>query len=54
MYDLIYEFITNDLIGTSQEVFGLNTILTHISIILFFIFLVKVLIWFGSFFSIRG
>lgn len=53
LYDLIYDFITNNLLSTSldlpTETIAYNTqlanILTHVSIVLIFAFLVMLIIW---------
>lgn len=47
MYQVIYDFISNSLIGaTTLNTYGISEILSIISVVLIYIFLIKVLIWF--------
>ena len=52
MYDIIYEFINNSLLNTTQNTYNLASILSVVSIILIYTFFVKLLIFVGSFFRV--
>lgn len=54
MYDIIYEFINNSLFGTTTELYNLPKILSVVSVILIYCFLVKVLLWVLNYFSWRS
>lgn len=45
MYDIVYDFITNEFLATTQELNGLNYILTDVSMVLMYVALVMFLIW---------
>ena len=45
MYDIVYNFITNQFFNTTHELHGLNYILTDITMILFYVCLVSLLVW---------
>lgn len=53
MFDIVYDFIKNSLLNTTVNIFGLDLILTLITIVLFYVFLVKLIIWAFNVFS-RG
>lgn len=45
MFDIVYNFINEVFFNTSMEVYGLPTILTHITMILFYICLINLVLW---------
>lgn len=45
MYDLIYNYISNILINSSLNTYGLADILSIVSLILIYVSLVKLIVW---------
>lgn len=49
MYDLVYDFISNNLLNTTQDTYNLATILSIITICLFYYCLVKLVFFVFNF-----
>lgn len=45
MYDIVYNFISNELFNTTSELFGLDVILTHTTMVLFYVCLIMLVVW---------
>lgn len=45
MYDIVYDFIKNILFNTEANLYGIDTILTQVVMVLFFIALINLVVW---------
>lgn len=49
MYDIVFDFISNNLINSTLDTYNLASILSITTIVLFYIALVKLVIWIFDF-----